>query len=64
MTPTGIVLYLVPGLLLAWWGERLRRALSAQGAPARIGVVLVQLSALGFALRGAFSPDRSAGCSA
>ena len=57
MTPTGIVLHLVPGLLLAWWGEHLRRALSAQGALARIGVVLVQLSALGFALRGVFSPD-------
>ena len=57
MTPAGIALYLVPGLLLAWQGERLRAKLADRGLAARIGVRLVQLSALGYAMRGAFVAD-------
>jgi len=57
MTPAGIAFYLVPGLLLAWRGERLRGALADRGLGARIGTRLLQWSALGYALRGAFVPD-------
>ena len=54
MTFYGSLAFTVPGLLLALCATRLRTALAARGASARIGVVLVQFSALGFALQGLF----------
>lgn len=57
MTPTGIAFYLLPGLWLAWLGGRLRTKLAHDGLAARIGVRLVQFSALGFAVRGLFVAD-------
>jgi hypothetical protein len=44
--------FVVPGALLVWAGQRMRRAWSAAGWLARIGIVLVQLSALAFAAQG------------
>lgn len=59
MTPIGLAFYVVPGAWLAWRGERLREVLARHGWLPRIGVRLVQLSALGFALRGVFAPART-----
>jgi len=44
--------FVIPGVLLAWSGVRLRAELEGAGWLARIGVVLVQLSALAFAAQG------------
>ncbi len=59
MTPIGIAFYLLPGLWLAWRGERLRALVERQGRAPRVGVRLVQPSALGFAARGLFMPARA-----
>jgi len=63
MTPTGILLYLLPGLSLAWLGERLRTGLANDRLLARVGVRLVQISALGFAMRGLFAPASASAAS-
>ena len=44
--------FVVPGALLVWAGQRLRQAWPDAGWAARIGIVLVQLSALAFAAQG------------
>ena len=44
--------FVLPGMLLAWAGQGLRAALQNAGWLARIGIVLVQLSALAFAMQG------------
>lgn len=49
--------FVLPGLLLAWAGHRLRAALGEAGWAARIGVVLAQCSALAFAAQGMFPLD-------
>ena len=49
--------FVVPGALLAWAGQRLRDALGDAGWLARIGIVLVQLSALAFAAQGLLPLD-------
>lgn len=49
--------FVVPGLLLAWAGQRLRVAFGDAGWMARIGIVLVQLSALAFAAQGLVPMD-------
>ncbi|HWS78921.1 MAG TPA: DUF998 domain-containing protein [Thermomonas sp.] len=49
--------FLLPGGLLLWAGQRLRDALGDAGWMARIGIVLVQLSALAFAAQGGFALD-------
>ncbi len=53
------VVFVLPGLLLAWTGQGLRSSLGKVGWCARIGVVLVQLSALAFASQGVFPLDPS-----
>lgn len=63
MAPLGIVLYLLPGLALAWLGERLRTDLANDRLLARVGVRLMQLSALGFAMQGLFAPVRASAAS-
>ncbi|MEO6227664.1 MAG: DUF998 domain-containing protein [Thermomonas sp.] len=52
-----LVLFVIPGVLLVLTGQMLRRRLSAAGWLARIGVVLVQLSAFAFAMQGVMSLD-------
>ena len=47
-----LLAFVLPGLLLAAAGLRLRAGLADAGWPARIGVVLAQLSALAFAAQG------------
>lgn len=47
-----LLVFVVPGALLAWAGLRLREVLGSGGWLARIGIVLVQLSALAFAAQG------------
>ena len=49
--------FVLPGVLLLWAGQRLRDALGDAGWLARIGSVLVQLSALAFAAQGVLPPD-------
>lgn len=49
--------FVLPGVLLLWAGQRLRDALGDAGWHARIGSVLVQLSALAFAAQGVLPPD-------
>ena len=49
--------FFLPGFLLLWAGQRLRDALGDAGWLARIGSVLVQLSALAFAAQGVLPPD-------
>ncbi len=51
------VLFVVPGVLLAIAGQGFRRRLPGAGWLARIGIVLVQLSAIAFAMQGAVSLD-------
>ena len=52
-----VLAFLLPGALLLWAGQRLRIALGDAGWAARIGIVLVQLSALAFAAQGLFRLD-------
>jgi hypothetical protein len=52
-----LLAFVLPGALLAWTGLRLRIALGDAGWLARIGIVLVQLSALAFAAQGLFPLD-------
>ncbi|RZA16941.1 MAG: DUF998 domain-containing protein [Lysobacteraceae bacterium] len=47
-----LLAFVLPGALLLWAGQRLRQALGVPGWSARIGIVLVQLSALAFAAQG------------
>jgi len=54
-----LMLFVVPGVLLAIAGQVLRRTLIDAGWLARIGIVLVQLSAFAFAMQGAVSMDPS-----
>ena len=49
--------FVLPGVLLLWAGQRLRDALGDAGWLARIGSVLVQLSALAFAAQGLLPLD-------
>ena len=51
------IVFVLPGLLLAFAGHRLRTALGQPAWAARIGIVLVQLSALAFAAQGVFPLD-------
>jgi len=53
------VVFVAPGLLLAWAGQGLRSTLGKKGWAARIGIVLVQLSALAFAAQGVIPLDPS-----
>lgn len=60
-----LLAFVLPGFLLAWAGLRLRARLVDAGWLARIGVVLVQLSALAFAAQGLLPLDpNDAGSSA
>ena len=52
-----LLAFVLPGTLLAWAGLRMRGALGDAGWAARIGIVLVQLSALAFAGQGVFPLD-------
>ncbi|MDI1252069.1 DUF998 domain-containing protein [Thermomonas sp.] len=52
-----LLLFVVPGVLLAVAGQGLRRGLPDAGWLARIGIVLVQLSAFAFAMQGVMSLD-------
>ena len=54
-----LMLFVVPGVLLVISAQELRRRLPKAGWLARIGIVLVQLSAFAFALQGAMSMDPS-----
>ena len=54
-----LMLFVVPGVLLALSGQVLRGMISDAGWLARIGIVLVQLSALAFAMQGVLSMDPS-----
>ena len=56
-TAFNLAAFVVPGVLLAGVGLRLREALAMRGWLARIGVVLVQLSALAFAAQGLLPLD-------
>ena len=56
-TAFNLAAFVLPGVLLAWVGLRLRAALAMRGWLARIGVVLVQLSALAFAAQGLLPLD-------
>jgi hypothetical protein len=49
--------FVLPGALLLWAGQRLRHAPGNAGWAARIGIVLVQLSALAFAAQGLLPLD-------
>lgn len=57
--PFNLLAFVLPGALLAWSGQRLRGGLSDAGWIARIGLVLVQLSALAFAAQGLLPLDTS-----
>lgn len=52
-----VIVFVLPGLLLAWAGQGLRSTLGVAGWSARVGIVLVQLSALAFAAQGVFPLD-------
>jgi len=54
-----IIVFVVPGLLLVYAALALREMLGNAGWSARIGIVLVQLSALAFAAQGVFPLDPS-----
>ena len=54
-----LMLFVVPGILLAIAGQGLRRRMHDAGWLARIGIVLVQLSAFAFAMQGLESLDPS-----
>jgi hypothetical membrane protein len=58
-----LLAFIVPGVLLAWQGWRLRDALDHGNhpvrAPARVGAQLLQLSALAFAAQGVLPLDLS-----
>ena len=56
-TAFNLAAFVLPGALLAWTSLRLRAALAMRGWSARIGVVLVQLSALAFAAQGLLPLD-------
>lgn len=52
-----LLLFVVPGVLLAISGQQIRGALRDAGWLVRIGIVLVQLSAFAFAMQGLVSLD-------
>lgn len=52
-----LMLFVVPGALLVMAGQQLRRRLPNAGWLARIGIVLVQLSAFAFAMQGLVTLD-------
>jgi hypothetical membrane protein len=52
-----LLAFVLPGALLVWAGQRLRQAWPDAGWAARIGIVLVQLSALAFAAQGVVPLD-------
>lgn len=52
-----VLAFMVPGALLMWAGQRVRQAWPDAGWAARIGIVLVQLSALAFAAQGVVPLD-------
>jgi hypothetical membrane protein len=54
-----LLLFVVPGVLLAMTGQVLRGLLQGSGWLVRIGIVLVQLSALAFAMQGVLALDPS-----
>ena len=54
-----LLLFVVPGVLLAMAGQVVRSALHNAGWLARIGIVLVQLSAFAFAMQGLMPLDPS-----
>lgn len=54
-----VKLFVLPGVLLAMTGQKMRDALRDAGWLARIGIVLVQLSAVAFAMQGVMSLDPS-----
>lgn len=54
-----LMLFVAPGVLLAIAGQVLRGTLRDAGWLARIGIVLVQLSAFAFAMQGVLSMDPS-----
>lgn len=54
-----LLAFVLPGALLAWSGQRLRNGPGDPRWLARIGVVLVQVSALAFAAQGLFPLDAS-----
>lgn len=54
-----LLLFVVPGLLLVIAGQVLRSRMRDAGWSARIGIVLVQLSAVAFAMQGVTSLDPS-----
>ena len=56
-TAFNLAAFVLPGASLAWTGLRLRAALATRGWSARIGVVLVQLSALAFSAQGLLPLD-------
>ena len=54
-----LLLFVVPGVLLAIAGQGLRRRSRDAGWLARIGIVLVQLSAFAFAMQGVMSLEQA-----
>lgn len=52
-----LLAFVLPGALLAWAGQRMRSGVADAGWCARIGLVLVQLSALSFAAQGLLPLD-------
>ncbi|HSD16050.1 MAG TPA: DUF998 domain-containing protein [Thermomonas sp.] len=52
-----LLAFALPGALLAWAGQRIRGGVGDAGWLARIGLVLVQLSALAFAAQGLLPLD-------
>ena len=54
-----LLAFVLHGALLAWAGQRLRGGLADAGWLARVGLVLVQLSALSFAAQGLLPLDPS-----
>ncbi|GHB98143.1 DUF998 domain-containing protein [Thermomonas carbonis] len=54
-----LLAFVLPGVLLAIAGVSLRNGLTCRGWPARIGIVLAQLSALAFAAQGLLPLDPS-----
>ncbi len=54
-----LLLFIIPGVLLTMTGQALRHRLPAAGWLARIGIVLMQLSAFAFALQGVMSLDQT-----
>lgn len=52
-----LLLFVIPGLLLVLAGQALRGRLRGAGWLPRIGIVLVQMSALAFAMQGVLSLD-------